>query len=127
MRVLSWNVSGLGSSIKRSTIRKVLRQQRIEMVFLVETKLEVVSEAVVKSIWWTDSYSFLVSASVGLSGGIIIIWELGKFDVIDSSIDPNFVLLRGTGCVENWECFMIAVYAPCKFLLNKSFGGGQYR
>ncbi|KAK8675611.1 hypothetical protein V6N13_033676 [Hibiscus sabdariffa] len=34
MRALSWNVKGLGSSVKRLMIRKVLRQQRIEMVFL---------------------------------------------------------------------------------------------
>ncbi|KAK8715577.1 hypothetical protein V6N13_042908 [Hibiscus sabdariffa] len=76
MCVLSWNVRGLGSSVKRSAIRKVLRQQRIKMVFLVETKLEVVSEVVVKSLWWIDSYSFLVSASEGLLGGIIIIWDV---------------------------------------------------
>ncbi|KAK8652759.1 hypothetical protein V6N13_126784 [Hibiscus sabdariffa] len=78
MRELSWNVRGLGSSVKRSAIHKVLRQQRIEMVFLVETKLEVVSEAVVKSLWWIDSFNFLMSASEGLSGGILIIWELGS-------------------------------------------------
>ncbi|KAK8689596.1 hypothetical protein V6N13_088310 [Hibiscus sabdariffa] len=64
------------------------------MVFLVETKLKVVSEAVVKSLWWTDSYS-------------------------DSSIDPNFVLLRGTWCVEDWPCDMIAVYVPCEFMLQQ--------
>ncbi|KAK8677347.1 hypothetical protein V6N13_142891 [Hibiscus sabdariffa] len=119
MRVLSWNVRGLGSSVKRSAIHKVLRQQRIEMVFLVETKLEVVSEAVVKSLWWTDSYSFLVSASEGLSGSIIIIWEVGKFVVSVSYIDPNFVLLRGTWCVEDWACAMIAFYAPCGFMLQQ--------
>ncbi|KAL4326071.1 hypothetical protein GQ457_11G031760 [Hibiscus cannabinus] len=68
-------VGGIGSSVKRSAIRKVLRQQRIELAFLVETKLEDVSEAVVKSLWWTDSFTFLMSASVGLSGGILIIWE----------------------------------------------------
>ncbi|KAK8689590.1 hypothetical protein V6N13_088304 [Hibiscus sabdariffa] len=89
------------------------------MVFLVETKLKVVSEAVVKSLWWTDSYRFLVSASKGLSGGIINIWELRKFAVSDSSIDPNFVLLRGTWCVEDWPCAMIAIYVPCEFMLQQ--------
>ncbi|KAK8695639.1 hypothetical protein V6N13_000790 [Hibiscus sabdariffa] len=82
---------GLGSSVKRSTIRRVLRQQCTEMVFLVETKLEVVSEALIKS----------------------------KFVVWDSSIDPNFVLLRGKWCVENYDCGMVAVYAPCEFRLQQ--------
>ncbi|KAK8652030.1 hypothetical protein V6N13_141600 [Hibiscus sabdariffa] len=109
------NVRGLGSSVKRLAIRRVLRQQRTEMVFLFETKLEMVSEALIKSIWWKDSYNFIMSASVGLSEGIVIIWEIGRFVVTDSSIDLNFVLLRGKWCVEDWDCGMVAVYAPCEF------------
>ncbi|KAL4369087.1 hypothetical protein GQ457_05G024400 [Hibiscus cannabinus] len=112
-------VGGIGSSVKRSAIRKVLRQQRIELAFLVETKLEDVSEAVVKSLWWTDSFTFLMSASVGLSGGILIIWEQGKFNICDLFIDPNFILLRGRWCVENWDCAMIATYATCEFVLQQ--------
>ncbi|KAK8653099.1 hypothetical protein V6N13_127114 [Hibiscus sabdariffa] len=52
--------------------------QDIARIFANKTKLEVVSEAVVKSLWWTDSFSFLMSASEGLSGGILIIWELDE-------------------------------------------------
>ncbi|KAK8715623.1 hypothetical protein V6N13_042952 [Hibiscus sabdariffa] len=84
------------------------------MVFLVVTKLENVSEAMIKSIWWTDSYSFVVSPSVGLSGGIAIIWELGKFEVCDSRFDNNFVLLHGIWCFDKWECGMMVVYVPCE-------------
>ncbi|KAK8697697.1 hypothetical protein V6N13_113836 [Hibiscus sabdariffa] len=57
MLVISWNVRGVGSTVKRKEIRKMLRQQRVEMVFLVETKVEVVSEVLIRSIWWTDSFS----------------------------------------------------------------------
>ncbi|KAK8573835.1 hypothetical protein V6N13_096766 [Hibiscus sabdariffa] len=123
MRVLSWNVRGLGSSVKRSAIRRILRQQHIEMVFLVETKLGVMPEAIIKSIWWTDSFSFIVSTSMGLSRGIVFIWEVGKFDVIDSFLDSNFVLIRWKWCVDNWECAMIAVYAPCEFVLQQELWG----
>ncbi|KAK8659886.1 hypothetical protein V6N13_030077 [Hibiscus sabdariffa] len=63
MRVLSWNVRGLESSVKRMAIRKVLRQQRVEMVYLLETKLEQISDELVNGIWWTDSFSFIASPS----------------------------------------------------------------
>ncbi|KAK8662959.1 hypothetical protein V6N13_024845 [Hibiscus sabdariffa] len=95
-------------------IRKVLRQQHVEMVFLVETKLEVVLEALIKSIWWTDSYRFEVSPFVGLSGGIVTIRELSKFYEIDSRIDQNFLLLRGSWHFDKWECGMMVVYTPCE-------------
>ncbi|KAK8595280.1 hypothetical protein V6N13_123160 [Hibiscus sabdariffa] len=100
------------SNVKIADISLSDSNLRIELVFLVETKFEVVSEAVVKSPWWTDSFSFLMLAPEVLSRGILIIWELGNLDARDSFIDPNFILIRGVWCVENWDCAMIATYAP---------------
>ncbi|KAK8644374.1 hypothetical protein V6N13_123683 [Hibiscus sabdariffa] len=114
MRVLSWNVRGLGSSVKRMAIRKVLQQQSVEMVFLMETKLEQISDELVKGIWWTDSFSFIASPSTGLSGGILVIWELGRFDICESRIDRNFILLSGDWRIESWKCDMVVIYAPCE-------------
>ncbi|KAK8650313.1 hypothetical protein V6N13_139958 [Hibiscus sabdariffa] len=88
MQVISWNVWGLGSSVKRKEIRMVLWQQRAEMVFLIETKLELLSESLIKSIWWTDSFRYVFSPSVGLSCGIIIM-------------------------LKDWKCGMLVTYVPC--------------
>ncbi|KAK8525323.1 hypothetical protein V6N12_014018 [Hibiscus sabdariffa] len=107
------------SNVKIADISLSDSNLRIELVFLVETKFEVVSEAVVKSPWWTDSFSFLMLAPEVLSRGILIIWELGNLDARDSFIDPNFILIRGVWCVENWDCAMIATYAPCEFMLQQ--------
>ncbi|KAK8495164.1 hypothetical protein V6N12_032925 [Hibiscus sabdariffa] len=91
MRVLSWNVRGLESSVKRMAIRKVLRQQRVEMVYLLETKLEQISDELVN-----------------------VIWELGRFDICESRIDRNFILLSGDWRIEYWKCDMVVVYVPCE-------------
>ncbi|KAK8582297.1 hypothetical protein V6N13_032053 [Hibiscus sabdariffa] len=56
MWVLSCNVRGLGSSVKQKEIQSLLRQQRAEMVFLLETKMESVGDSMVKNVWWTDSF-----------------------------------------------------------------------
>ncbi|KAK8644373.1 hypothetical protein V6N13_123682 [Hibiscus sabdariffa] len=114
MRVLSWNVRGLGSSVKRMAIRKVLQKHSVELVFLLETKLEQISDELVKGIWWTDSFSFIASPSTGLSGGILVIWELGRFDICESRIDRNFILMSGDWRIESWKCDMVVIYAPCE-------------
>ncbi|KAK8626056.1 hypothetical protein V6N13_133708 [Hibiscus sabdariffa] len=112
MCVLSWNVRGLGSQIKHKAIKSLLRKQRVEMTFLVDPKLELVSDDVVKSIWWTDVFRYEFVPSLGSSGGILVIWEHTKFDLMGICHDPNFLRLRGTWCLEAWECDMVTVYAP---------------
>ncbi|KAK8639913.1 hypothetical protein V6N13_138279 [Hibiscus sabdariffa] len=114
IHILSWNVRGLGSQIKRKAIRSLLRKQCIDMIFLVETKLEVVLNNVIKSIWWTDVFRYYFVPSLGSSGGIIIIWEQNKFELVDVCRDPNFLSVRGTWCLEEWKCDMVVFYAPCE-------------
>ncbi|KAK8661415.1 hypothetical protein V6N13_091020 [Hibiscus sabdariffa] len=113
MRVLSLNVGGLGSSVKRNEIRSLLRQQRTKMVFLLETKMESVDDSLVKSLWWTDSFRYVFSPSVGLAGGILIIWEVSKFSMFEVHEGSCFLFVSGLWLIENWNCGMVATYAPC--------------
>ncbi|KAK8696618.1 hypothetical protein V6N13_001750 [Hibiscus sabdariffa] len=114
MRVLSWNVRGLGSQVKRKAIRSLLRKQCIEMTFLIETKLEVVSDNVIKSISWTDAFRYDFVPSLGSSGGIIIIWKQTKFDLEDVCRDSKFLHVRGVWGLDKWKCGMVVVYASCE-------------
>ncbi|XP_028082409.1 uncharacterized protein LOC114283731 [Camellia sinensis] len=43
MHLLSWNIRGLGSEVKRRKIRKVLKDEKVDMVFFQETKREVIN------------------------------------------------------------------------------------
>ncbi|KAK8713372.1 hypothetical protein V6N13_148592 [Hibiscus sabdariffa] len=83
------------------------------MGFLVETKAEVVLEVLIRSIWWTDSFRYVFSPSVGLSRAIVVVWETSKFVVSNVCCDSRFVLVIAVWIAENWRCGMMAVYAPC--------------
>ncbi|KAK8585357.1 hypothetical protein V6N13_076231 [Hibiscus sabdariffa] len=80
----------------------MLLKNKIEMVFLLETKLASINDRLVKQVWWSNSYLFEFVPLNGLSGGILVIWELSKFVVASVSYDQNFLLLRGdmNGLVE---------------------------
>ncbi|KAL4352319.1 hypothetical protein GQ457_06G018410 [Hibiscus cannabinus] len=97
----------------RMGVRDVLRQQRCDMVFLLESKLEKVSEDLVASLWFLDSFEFSFEPSVGASGGIVVIWEVACFRQIESEVLLHAVVVCGRWLLEEFDCGLVAVYAPC--------------
>ncbi|GMI86627.1 hypothetical protein HRI_002332000 [Hibiscus trionum] len=75
MRVLSWNIRGLGSLSKKKVVKSLLRQHNCDMMFLQKSKLEVVNDSVIHAVWHSNNYEFLFSLSQGRPGGILVIWE----------------------------------------------------
>jgi exonuclease III len=49
-KILSWNVRGLNEMNKRLRVRNLLKEWKADIVCLQETKLEVVSRGVVRSL-----------------------------------------------------------------------------
>ncbi|KAK8658089.1 hypothetical protein V6N13_036301 [Hibiscus sabdariffa] len=60
MRVMSWNVRGLGSATKRKAIIEVLGKTRCDKVILQETKMDDISGEFVKRLWISDSRHFVM-------------------------------------------------------------------
>ncbi|KAL4347923.1 hypothetical protein GQ457_17G010840 [Hibiscus cannabinus] len=115
MRLLSWNIRGLGSMIKKRATQRLLQQYRCEMVVLLETKLEVVTDRMVKRVWFTDNYDFVFAPAVGKAGGILIVWDSTRFQVSSKKVENRFAVVEGTWLQEDWLCGVIGVYAPCVF------------
>lgn len=51
MKILSWNVRGLGMRSKSALIKDLLRSFNPDIVFLQESRLAVIDRSVIKSIW----------------------------------------------------------------------------
>ena len=50
LRLLSWNVHGANNSSKRRVIKAVNRSQRVDLFCLQETKIQTMSEGLVRSL-----------------------------------------------------------------------------
>ena len=50
LRILSWNVRGVNDSFKRKVIKSVIRNQKVDLFCIQETKMQVMSEEVVRSL-----------------------------------------------------------------------------
>lgn len=50
-KILSWNVSGLNERDKQLRVKNLLREWKVDIVCLQETKLEHLSRVVAHSLW----------------------------------------------------------------------------
>ncbi|KAK8974760.1 hypothetical protein V6N11_024402 [Hibiscus sabdariffa] len=73
MKVLSWNIRGMGVKTKTRAIRKVIAENKVDMLVLQETKKkeEEIGEGEVGRIWYNDEFRCLVASSKGKSGGLL--------------------------------------------------------
>lgn len=83
MKILTWNVRGLESARKICIIKEALRVAKADIVMLQETKLEVVDNKWVRSIWGIRNKEWSFLPSIGALGGHIIIWKEDMFECID--------------------------------------------
>lgn len=51
MKVVSWNVRGMGNPERRMVIKEVLRINKVQIALLQESKLRIMSDRIVKEVW----------------------------------------------------------------------------
>lgn len=73
MKLVSWNVRGLGRSEKMRQIKLLLKQKGADMVFLQETKQTSISITFVKSLWHGVDMDFMDVSFEGAAGGSLCI------------------------------------------------------
>jgi hypothetical protein len=74
-KILSWNVRGLNEGIKRLRIRNLLSKWKVDIVCFQETKLELITNNLVQSLWRCPYVERCHVASHGASGGILLMWD----------------------------------------------------
>lgn len=65
MKLLSWNVNGLGRSTKRLLVKEVILKVQPNVVMFQETKLEDVDLFVIKHVWENGHKDWSFLPSVG--------------------------------------------------------------
>ncbi|GJX19405.1 RNA-directed DNA polymerase, eukaryota [Tanacetum coccineum] len=75
----------------------------------------------VKFMWGNSNYDYVFSEAVGLSGGILCVWEATVFKKDCVTTSDNFIAVYGTWLPTNTKVLFVAIYAPqqigCKRLL----------
>lgn len=74
MQIISWNIRGLGILIKKRFLSKLIKKRKPDMVWVQETKLEAIDSIAIRNIWGGNNIEFSSSSSVGVLGGLLILW-----------------------------------------------------
>jgi exonuclease III len=113
MRIISWNIRGLGGLVKRKEVRKLIGEKHPSIVCLQETKLPLCDDFLCSSLWDNSPHAFSFRPSVGALGGLLIIWDTTEVD-ISPSVSRDYVLWCHGRFLSSGEEFHLAnVYAPC--------------
>jgi exonuclease III len=73
MKIVSWNVRGLGRVDKLNEVRKLVREKNPLVVCLQETKLQACDDFLCTAVWGSSPYSFSFRPFSGASGGLLTI------------------------------------------------------
>ncbi|RVW94236.1 LINE-1 retrotransposable element ORF2 protein [Vitis vinifera] len=120
MKIISWNVRGLGSRNKRRMVKDFLRSENPDVVMIQETKKENCDRRFVGSVWTVRNKDWVALPASGASGGILIIWDsknLSREEVVIGSFSVS-VKFSLDGCGPLW---ISAVYGPNSPSLRKDF------
>lgn len=80
MKMLFWNVSGVGNPFFLSTFWRIVQQIQLEMCVLMETILPGSSLDCIRH-QFPLNWSFYAMETEGLSGGIMVVWKLGAASI----------------------------------------------
>ena len=80
---------------------------------LVETKHRKTIKRKVNRLWGSDDYECCESFTTETcGGGMISIWDPGKFNVYHKHIAERWILLEGCIVSEDFECCVGVIYGP---------------
>lgn len=113
MKVVSINIRGLGSRLKKDKIRNLIREEKADFIAIHESKLVEVDSGLVRSLWGDQDVEWPFTSAEGNSGGIISMWSGSQFKQIFTFSGKGFLGVSGVWVKNNKCCNIINIYSPC--------------
>ncbi|GJT69110.1 RNA-directed DNA polymerase, eukaryota [Tanacetum coccineum] len=119
--VMGYNMEGcLGHTSKKDWIQELNLKYKVNFATIQETKSEKIDLFAIKSLWGNFNFDFVYSPSVGLSGGILCVWNPNVFAKESVTVSDSFVAVRGTWISSSLKLMFVSVYAPQDISERKS-------
>lgn len=68
MKIITWNIRGLGSTVKKRFLSMLIKERSPGIFLVQETKLESVEVLDIQKLWGKANVDFVVSGAVGKWG-----------------------------------------------------------
>jgi len=113
MKIVSFNVRGLGGGEKRAEVRRFVNEKNPSVLCIQESKWTVVSDFMIKSLWGDGLCGYSYQSSVGASGGLVTVWDSSMLDVWATVSFGHVLIIKGKVILTGEEVIIFNVYAPC--------------
>lgn len=112
LNLLSWNVRGMVNRDKRAVIKRGISNLTPDILCVQESKMQALSDGVVKEVWGLRPCKWLALPSLGASGGILLVWDVDKTEVLDHEIGAYSIAIRCRLRLSMMEWIFVGVYSP---------------
>jgi len=85
MKILSYNVRGLGGLDKRKEVRRLVSEKSPFVLCIQESKMCVVNDFFATTVWGNSLCGYSFQASLGASGSLLTIWDTNVVEVWSTS------------------------------------------
>ena len=119
MKILTYNGRGLGEGEKREQVRRLVLDKHPLVLCLQETKIQVMNDAILKSVWGNNPVGYSYQPSSGASGGLITAWDACRVDLWSSMSFKHVLIIKGMVIALGVEFILFNVYAPCDLAAKK--------
>ncbi|KAL4187460.1 hypothetical protein AMTRI_Chr09g19110 [Amborella trichopoda] len=112
MKILIWNVRGLGQSSKKSVVKDLTSKLCPTVLALLETKLPKPNLQLIRQVWGRRPSQWVSLPANGASGGIGVVWDPSDFTLNSSFIGEFSVTILLSSISDGVPWKFPAVYGP---------------
>ena len=122
MKVLSWNLCGLGRAGKLRAVGRLIDTHNIDVCFLLETKIKTCTDSFIFHVWNNSNVNWACNEAEGSRGGIIALWDDTKFQVSSVEYGYGWIGLYGQHMQSGFICAIVGVMPLVLCQKNGIFG-----
>lgn len=110
--IISYNIRGLGTEGRDTAIGSVVKIEKAAVIFIQETKMENMTDSIVRSIWGSGMHQWTAVNSIGASRGMLTVWDDSIFNCVEVFSQMHCLSIRGTRICDGFDCVPTKVYGP---------------
>ena len=104
---------GVNDRSKRKVIKSVIRSQKVDLFCIQETKMQVMSEEVVRSLGPGRYLDWKALNAMGTAGGVLICWDKRSLELLGVEEGQFSISCRFRNVGDGAIWVFTGVYGPC--------------
>lgn len=110
IKMVSWNVRGLGHAVKRGKVFAHLKSLKADIMFLQETHIIATEQRRLRASWISQVYQ---SPFTSKARGVAILFRKNvQFQLASATTDPNGRYIMINGCINSFPVTFLNIYGP---------------